>query len=124
MDVNFVFFAVDQKPNLADLLCMSYTGEDGETINFRLMDQVKPHWRRLAIALMFPQYEIDAMEDKSDPVYYIFSEWLRGANQEKDSRPVTWRTLINILRVANVHNEANILEQHCVISVPTQPGEF
>ena len=103
---------------------MSYTGEDGKTINFRLMDQVKPHWRRLAIALMFPQHEIAAIADEKDPVYYIFSEWLRGANQEDSSRPVTWRTLINALRVANVHNEANVLEQHCVNSMATQSGEY
>ena len=117
-------FAVDQKPDFEDLLCMSYTGEDGKTINFRLMDQVKPHWRRLAIALMFPQHEIAAIADEKDPVYYIFSEWLRGANQEDSSRPVTWRTLINALRVANVHNEANVLEQHCVNSMATQSGEY
>ena len=115
---------MDQKPNFEDLLCMSYTSEDGKTINFRLMDQVKPHWRRLAIAFMFPQHEIAVMESKDDPMYYLLSEWLQGANQEKDSRPVTWRTLINALRVANVHNEANILEQHCVNSMVTQPGKY
>ena len=118
------FFAVDQKPDFEDLLYMSYTNKDGKTINFRLIDQLKPHWRRLATALMFPQHKIAAIADENDPMYCIFSEWLQGANQEKDSRPVTWRTLINALRVANVHNEANILEQHCVNSMATQPGEY
>ena len=114
---------MDQKPDLNDLLCMSYTSEDGKTINFRLMDRVTPHWRRLAITLKFSQHEIDVMESKDNPVYYFLSEWLREANQENDSRPVTWRTLIEALRDANVQNEANILEQHCVNSMAiSQPG--
>ena len=90
---------------------MSYTGEDGRDVHFRLMDQLKPHWRRLAIALKFPQHEIAIMENKDDSLYYLFSEWLRGANQE-DPRPVTWRTLIEALRCANVQEEANVLEKH------------
>ena len=95
---------------------MSYT--DGEDhVHFRLMDQLKPHWRRLAIALKFPRNEIAIMAKEDDPVYYLFSEWLRGANQEKDSRPVTWRALIEALRHANVQEEANVLEKH-FIQVP------
>ena len=96
---------------------MSYTGEDERDVHFRLMDQLKPHWRRLAIALKFPQNEIAIMENKDDPVYYLFSEWLRGANQEKDPRPVTWRTLIEALQHANVQEEATILKKH-FIQVP------
>ena len=91
---------------------MSYTGEDGRDVHFRLMDQLKPHWRELAIALKFPQHEIAIMEKKDNPVYYLLSEWLRGANQEKDSRPVTWRTLIKALQQANVHEEVAILAKH------------
>ena len=93
---------------------MSYTGEDGRDVHFRLMDQLKPHWRRLAIALKFPQHEIAIMENKDDPVFYLISEWLRGANQEKDPRPVTWRTLIEALRHANVQEEATVLEKHFI----------
>ena len=54
------------------------------------------------------------MEHKDDPVYHLLSEWLRGANQERDSRPVTWATLITALRDANVQEEADILEKHFV----------
>ena len=77
MSMNFVMFAV---PNLKDLLCMSFTSEDGKTRKFRFMDQVKPHWRRLATALNFPPHKIADMESKDDPVHYFLSEWLRGAN--------------------------------------------
>ena len=91
---------------------MSYTGEDGRDVHIRLMDQLKPHWRRLAIALKFSQHEIAMMESKDDPMFYFFIDWLRGANQERDSRPVTWATLITALRLANVQEEANMLENH------------
>ena len=54
------------------------------------------------------------MEKKDNPVYYLLSEWLRGANQEKDSRPVTWRTLIKALQQANVQEEVDILAKHFI----------
>ena len=104
-----VFYTIaDDKPGLDDLLCMSYTGEDGRDTRFRLMDQLQPHWRRLAIALKFCQCDIAVMKQEDDPVYHLLSEWLRGANQERDSRPVTWATLITALRDANVQEEAKL----------------
>ena len=93
---------------------MSYTGEDGRATHFRLMDQLQPYWRRLAVALRFRQCDITIMKQEDDPVFHLLSEWLRGANQERDSRPVTWATLITALREANVQEEANMLEKHFV----------
>ena len=111
-----VFYTTaDDKPGLDDLLCMTYTGEDGKDMHFRLMNQLYPYWRRLAIALKFRQCDIAAMKQEDDPVYYLLSEWLRGANQERDSRPVTWATLITALRDANVQEEANILDKHFIV---------
>ena len=105
---------------------MSYTGEDGRDVHFRLMQQVRPHWKDLAIALKSPQYEIAIMEKKDDQIYSLMSEWLRGANHEVDPRPVTWRTLIEALRHANIQEEATVLEKHLIdISVTTpNPGEY
>ena len=116
----------DDKPDLADLQYMSYTGEDGKEVPFRLKTRLKPHWRDLAIALKFLQYDIDDMESKDDPVYYVLRKWRQGANQENDPRPVTWRTLITALRHANIQDEATVLETHLVDtseSVP-QPGKL
>ena len=102
---------------------MSCTGEDGRRdVHFRLMDQLKPHWRELAITLKFPQHEIAIMEKKDNPVYYLFSEWLRGANQENDPRPMTWRTLIVALRHANIQEEATVLEKHFIEIFVTAPN--
>ena len=109
------FLTADDKPDLADLQYMSYTGDDGKEIHFRLMDQLKPHWRRLAIALKFPQHEIATMESKGDPVYYLLTEWLRGANKAEDPRPASWRTLIEALQHANVQEVVTVLEERLII---------
>ena len=101
---------------------MSYIGEDGRDTHFRLMDQLHPYWRRLAVALKFRQCDITVMKQEDDPVFHLLSEWLRGANQERDSRPVTWGTLITALRKANVQEEADILEKHFVeVKLPIVP---
>ena len=80
------------------------------------MDQIKPHFRRVAIALNFPHYEVAAMEHSGDdPVYHLLSEWLRGAHQDdEDPRLVTWRTLITALREARLNEVANKLEKYMV----------
>ena len=96
---------------------MSYS-EDRKTVQFRLMDRIKPRVTGLAIALDFPDYVIDDMETKRDPVYYLLKEWLRGGNQEYDSRPLTWGTLITALGAAGLLGEVKILEQHFVAASP------
>ena len=101
---------------------MSYTGEDGRAVHFRLMDKLSPHWRKLAIALKLSIHEIATMKHEDDPVFYLLSEWLRGANQEVDPRPVTWRTLIEALRLANVQEEATVLEKHFLEIPVTAPN--
>ena len=90
---------------------MSYTGEDGKIVHFRLMDRIKPRVTRLAIALNFPDHIIADMKTDSDPVYFLLTKWLRGDNQEEDSRPLTWGTLITALGEAGLMEEAKILEE-------------
>ena len=64
------------------------------------------------------------MESTSDdPVFHLLSEWLQGANQEEDARPVTWRTLIMAMRHARVYEEANILEYYLVQLEPDNEDE-
>ena len=98
---------------------MSYTDDDGREVHFRLMRQLKPwpHWKELAIALKFPQYEIAIMENEKDPIYYLLTEWLRGANREKDSRPASWRTFIEALKQANFQEEATVLEEKLILGL-------
>ena len=90
---------------------MSYTNQDEDKV-FRLMEHVKPRLNRVAIALGFPPHSIDAIEKQSDPVYILFKEWLAGCNQDHDSRPLNWDTLITALMEAGLLQEAKILEKH------------
>ena len=64
----YILTSADDEPGLDELLCMSYTGEDGRDV---LVDQLKPHWRRLAIALKFPRHQIDTIKHEDDPVLYF-----------------------------------------------------
>ena len=93
---------------------MPCISKDGASYFFRLMDRIKPRLTDLAIALDFPVYVIDILETKPNPVYYLLSEWLKGRNQEYDSRPLTWATLITALQHAGLLEEVKILEQHCL----------
>ena len=78
------------------------------------MDQLKPNWNRLATAMRFPGFFVAAVEKKheDDRVSYIFSEWLRGANEEEDDRPLTWATLIAVLKEASFTDEVKVLKAH------------
>ena len=108
----------DAKPTLRDLQCMSYTGEDGRTVFFRLLDCIKPRLTEMAIALSFPGHVIDVLKKNSESVYYLLSEWLQGRNQEYNSRPLTWGTLITALQHAGLLEEVRILEEHFVAARP------
>ena len=82
----------DAKPSLQDLQYMSY--------RLIIMDRIRPQVTGLAIALGFPQHIIANQKTEQDPVVYLLTEWLRGGNQEHDSRPLTWGTLISALTAA------------------------
>ena len=104
----------DAKPTLQDLQYMSCTSEDGRTVSFRLTDRIKPRVTKLAIALRFPQHILDNLKTEQDPVIYLLTEWLRGGNQEVDTRPLTWGTLITALKEADLVDEFEILQQNMV----------
>ena len=53
---------------------------------------------------------------------YLFSEWLRGGNQEQDQRPLTWGALITALQHAGLIEEVKILEEHFIATVPPVIG--
>ena len=94
---------------------MSYcTNEDESNVPFRLMDRIKPRVTDLAIALDFPDHVIAVLRVDSLSVHFLLSEWLQGRNQEIDSRPLTWGTLISALQHAGLIEEVKILEEHFV----------
>ena len=74
------------------------------------MNWIQPQWKKIEIALKFPPHTIDVVDSEADPVVHLLSKWPRGANQEHDTWPLTWRTLMIALQPANIQDEANILE--------------
>ena len=67
-----------------DLQCMSYTGEDGKIVDFRLKDRLLRKWKDLAYALKFPAYVIDTMKKEDDPLDQLLMKWLQGDNKTED----------------------------------------
>ena len=121
-----IFTAVDDKPKMYDLQCMSYIGEDGKATDFRLKERILRNWRDFAYALRFPIHAVESTKPGEDPVEHLLRKWLQGANKNEDPRPITWGTLIAALRHANFQEEVNILEEHFiqVDTVSAQSGEL
>ena len=115
------FSIANDKPSLSDLQCMPIVGDKEP---FRLLDRLKPYWKDFAVALRFPPHSIATIEGSNNPVYQLLSEWLQGANVGKDTRPVTWKTLIEALRKAGIHSEADILEKHFVLKTAVVASQF
>ena len=110
----------DAKPQLCDLLCMSYNVDralSDTEVDFRLMDRIKPRLTRVAIALGFRSHSIEVLKKESDPEYYLLSEWLDGrSTRASERRPLTWGTLITALRHAGLMEEVRILEEHFIVT--------
>lgn len=93
---------------------MDYHDSKGGRVSFRLVDRILPRCQQLATALGFPQHTIDVMMKLrgDEPVWHLLNEWLSGTSQEGDSKkPITWRTLIEALRRAKMHEEVTILTE-------------
>ena len=88
---------------------------------FRLMDRIRPKWIDLAIALKFPLHMINTFELKTNPVFTLLCEWLRGSIMDEDpSSVVTWGTLITALRHAGLEEEAEIIEKQFLVTMAVQ----
>ena len=119
-----IFTAVDDKPEMFDLQCMSCTDEDGKATDFRLKERIFRNWRDFAYALRFPIHAVESIKPGEDPVDHFLRKWLQGTNKNKDPRSITWGTLIAALRHANFQEEVNILEKYFIDTVSTQSGEL
>ena len=120
------FTAVDDEPKMYDLLCMSYTDEDGKVKDFRLKERISRNWRDFAYALRFPIHVVESIKSGEDQAEHLLKKWLQGMNKTEDRRPITWGTLIAALHHTNFQEEVNILEKHLiqVDTVSTQSGKL
>lgn len=92
------------KPKLSELQLLKFS--DGNEL--RIMDTVAPKWKQVAIALDFDGPRIEAIEMGArympgDACLKMFIDWLsRG-------RDLTWDSLIEALKAANLTETADLL---------------
>ena len=87
----------------------------------RIMHEVTPHWKKLAIALGFDRPEIEiinqkALRDPEEACREMFGRWLDG---DSDLEPVTWDALIQCLIHAGLVDVADNLKECLAISRQT-----
>ena len=99
----------DERPTLAELnLLMDQGGRE-----LRLIDRVAHKWRDLAVRLHFELFRIAAIGTDTrsvrDACCRMFAEWVDG--REGLREPVTWATLIQVLRETGLSNMAEALKE-------------
>ena len=101
---------LDFKPKLHELQLLEFP--DGKEL--RIIDTVAPKWRQVAIALGFEGPKIETIEmgahfQPDDACLKMFIDWLsRG-------RDLTWKSLIQSLKAANLTEIANLLNSRIEI---------
>ena len=108
------FVTVGALPDIRQLQVLEGRGRR----KLRIMHEVTPHWKSLAIALGFdgPGIEIinqRALRDPEEACREMFVRWLDGDN---DLEPVTWDALVQCLIHAGLVDVADNLKECLVIS--------
>lgn len=105
-----VFVCVDHKPTLQQLQQL----KGGEEI-VRIIDSIAYQWENVAMALGFDGAAIERI--KKDAFFRslrasrdMFIEWLDEGEKFDLRTPITWSTLIECLREANLAETAKLLE--------------
>ena len=102
--------SADSKPTLEELqFLMVFNRQEP----LRIMESVASYryWKHLAIFLGFDWARIGIIEENSryqpeGATLEMFSRWLQG---DHDLKPVTWKSVIEGLKVVRLMNIANIL---------------
>ena len=94
-----------------NLSCLKY----GKDERLFVMDDMAPRWRNVGLMLNFSSTDLDNIEtgQQKDPVKCcerLMSKWLDGFVNNRDSRPKTWSTLIDVLKDARLGDLADKIE--------------
>ena len=104
-----VVIQIGATPELRDLLCLS--GEDEKEV--RVIENVTPNWKSVALALGYNQYRIDAIEQDyrlgRDACLMMFKRWLNGEHDLAEPR--SWGILIKCLSRAGFVDVATKLKK-------------
>ena len=80
------------------------------------MDDMASRWRNVGLGLSFKPSELDCIESShlKDPVKCcekLMSQWLDGFVNDRDSRPKTWSTLLEVIEDARLGELADKIEK-------------
>lgn len=86
-------------PTKVNLLCITYQDEDGETHNFKLIENVCDRWFSAGFRLSLSKKTLDKYKEKAEDdikyCEYVFFKWIKiGVHPEY---PVTWAGLHTLL---------------------------
>lgn len=102
---------------MKELNCFKYTDDSDTTRRLFVIEEVGPSWKRLGIALNFPQSVLANIEANhgrvEDRCGELLSQWLRGItlNQDQDSSSICWRTLLEALEDSRCPEVAKVLRE-------------
>lgn len=87
---------IDGRPDLHKL---AFLESSNHTV--KVIESTAPIWKKLALALEFPQHKIDIIQTDNnnrceDACRDMLEKWLNGIRETL--QPVTWRTLIDALQ--------------------------
>lgn len=86
-------------PTKANLRCITYQDEEGDTHDFKLIEKVSDRWITAGMRLQFSKNRLDKYRDKSEDdvkrCKYVFSKWIK--NHGHQEYPLTWVGLRTLL---------------------------
>lgn len=95
--------SLDQRPLLPlnmETLLLCKNGNK----SVRVVDELAPYWRTIGCFLRFRECDLEALsksnQSEEECCRRMLSMWLDGCNDENDSRPKSWATLINVIKCA------------------------
>ena len=84
---------------MENLLCC-----DNGNKSVRVVDELAPYWRTVGCFLRFPECDLETLskdnQSEEERCRRMLSMWLDGRNDENDSRPKTWATLVHVIKRA------------------------
>ena len=101
-------------PQLHELQLLTF--DNGREL--RIMEIVAPKWKKVAAAIGFNKERIEAIEEdehykQEKATFEMFGRWLKG---EHNLKPVTWNTLVQCLKEANLKDIAETLSNIQIVS--------
>ena len=110
-----IFKLLGKKPELYELQLLEF--DNGRKL-LRIMEEVTPKWKQVAIALGFNGSRIETIEkgalhQPEDACLKMFTDWLAGGH---DLQPPTWDVLIQSLRAANLPEITDLLKFIKIVS--------